>query len=829
MVDKKTPDKDLVQEAFERKHMNVEDVQNQKNKEQEAWKEVEDTREDLNKEKETWKEVADTQEDLNKEKEKVTTQQETKETLSVFSLITKTDVLIDKYKDFKRHANRYSRNKEDKWYEKAFKWQAENRIRRLENIKRFLDKYENKPWNLDQASLNRYNREIKNINDEVALFEQWRDEIVMEKTWGQTPYNIDVHTEKDANKLIKARDRVNGMLRKLDALELDLALKTELKEDLEWLQKYLEDSINWKIDAGRQPFQLKHWEDFVQLGIIDPDLYSEIIYPYSNNNKNNNNTANGTPNNGQNNAATNQEYNKNMACKPVQNYNNLDEARKKWWVMWAIDYGFQKTNMTPQQRQFWHGAWNLALIWGGIFLGIKALKSVFGIFSKDEKKRSEWWGWLAWIAWWTLVLQGLTWKNPIQAIKELFNWWDTSRRISALFGGWTSGSPTWAEITPNTPQEAITYVHGFSGVPGIFGWATIDQMKAVITKDKNWMMKINQAWYQSLIAKFKTENKPDVVNMLEKLKWVNEDDNDKHNIIHLTLEWMWITYDKLQQGWTEKFDNYAVSALARLKSINEFMVQHKYATMNIEFFRDDVKKYIANGDPSLVALEEAGLFKSWLTQKQTVASVDSEINNFNETSDVLWLKAKVALLKIPDDQKRILVASWNILSKQTNNNNNIEFKEGLDGLVYLKTYWEWTAVNVATNTMPGLTSQNIDIFFKSTMEMIKAANLTNYIKKMFRWRSIQFDKPFEITNALDLIKLNGIWDLVFKEKDKDPNLKRYNPKKYDPSYVEVIDAWWFSDLWNLSPTVNKYTNEYATYLNNLDIWKQNKKTNDLPS
>jgi hypothetical protein len=35
------------------------------------------------------------------------------------------------------------------------------------------------------------------------------------------------------------------------------------------------------------------------------------------------------------------------------------------------------------------------------------------------------------------------------------------------------------------------------------------------------------------------------------------------------------------------------------------MVQNKYEKMNIELFRDDVKKYIANGDPSLVALEEA--------------------------------------------------------------------------------------------------------------------------------------------------------------------------------------------------------------------------------
>jgi hypothetical protein len=250
--------------------------------------------------------------------------------------------------------------------------------------------------------------------------------------------------------------------------------------------------------------------------------------------------------------------------------------------------------------------------------------------------------------------------------------------------------------------------------------------------------------------------------------------------------------------------------------------------MNIELFRDDVKKYIANGDPSLVALEEAWLFKDWITKNPTVSAVDWEINNFNESNDALWLKAKVDLLKIPADQKKILVAAWNILKAQTNNNNNIEFKE-LDWNIYLKTYWEWTAINVATKTIPNLNFNNEKIFFKSTMEMIKVANLTNYIKKLFRWRANQLDKPFEITNPLDLIKLDGIWDLVFKEKNKDPNLKRYNPKKYDLSAVEVIDAGRFGDLWNLSPTLNKYTKEYAEYLNTLDIWKQDKRTNNLPT
>lgn len=810
MVDKNTPEKDPIEDLLVKTHVNVDDLEDKWDKVDvvdEAWKkEVEEAKEEI------WA-------DLDKEKEKTETQQEVKEELSVFWLITRTEVLIDKYKEFKRHAKRYSRNKEDKWYEKAFKWQVENRLRRLENIKRFLDKYEKKTWGLNEASLNRYNREINSIDNEVALFEQWRDEIVMEKTWWETPYTIDIHTYKDAKEIIKANEEVNRMLKKLDWLELDAALKTELKEELESLQRYLEASISWKIDAGTQPFQFKHYEDFRQLGFIDTNTYP-IFDNKKDNQKNNKSTNDNQPN-------YVLDANWNPCPRTITDYNNLDEAWKRWWVMWAIDYWFQKTNMTPQQRQFWHGAWNLALIWWWIFLGWKALKSVFGIFSKDKEKRKTWWWWLAWIAGGTILLQWATWKNPIQAVKELFNgWWDIQQRISSLFGWWKNWVKTWAEPWPNTPPEAIAYVHWFAGVPWIFGWMTMEQIKPLVTKDKNWIMKINQAWYASLTDVHK--NRPDIVSMLEKLKWVNEDDNDKYNIIHLTLGWMWMWYDKLQQWWTEKFDDYAVSSFARLKSINDFMVQKWYDKMNIELFRDDVKNYIANGDPSLVALEEAWLFKDWLKQKQTVGEVDWEINNFNENNDVLWLKAKVDLLTIPTDQKKILVAAWNILKTQTNNNNNIEFKEGPDGLM-LQTYWEWTPINIATKTIPNLDFNNENIFFKSTMEMIKVANLTNYIKKLFRWRANQIDKPFEITNALDLIKLDGIWDLVFKEKNKDPNIKRYNPKKYDLSAVEVIDAGRFGDLWNLSPILNKYTKEYAEYLNTLGIWKQANKADKLPT
>jgi hypothetical protein len=48
-----------------------------------------------------------------------------------------------------------------------------------------------------------------------------------------TPYQLDIHTFKDAKKLRNAYDRTNEMLRQLNALDLDVDLRKELRDELE--------------------------------------------------------------------------------------------------------------------------------------------------------------------------------------------------------------------------------------------------------------------------------------------------------------------------------------------------------------------------------------------------------------------------------------------------------------------------------------------------------------------------------------------------------------------------------------------------------------------
>jgi hypothetical protein len=68
--------------------------------------------------------------------------------------------------------------------------------------------------------------------------------------------------------------------------------------------------------------------------------------------------------------------------------------------------------------------------------------------------------------------------------------------------------------------------------------------------------------------------------------------------------------------------------------------------------------------------------------------------------------------------------------------------------------------------------------------------------------------------------------------DKDKKLPRYNPKKYGRwSDTEVIGSnrFWDWDLNKVSPVLNSNVDNYAKYLNQMDIWHQSKKTDGLPS
>jgi hypothetical protein len=98
-----TPERDLVQEVLERNQATFDDKErnNKNNANETQYKLPEDAQ-------------VKVQYELSQVKEEAQVQQEIKEELSAFALITRTELLIDKFKRIEKEANRLNNNREKK-------------------------------------------------------------------------------------------------------------------------------------------------------------------------------------------------------------------------------------------------------------------------------------------------------------------------------------------------------------------------------------------------------------------------------------------------------------------------------------------------------------------------------------------------------------------------------------------------------------------------------------------------------------------------------------------------------------------------------------------
>jgi|GEM_PF-5256385 len=95
MTPPSTPERDPIQDLLENTHISVDDVKT--NVETSAESQVQETEVEL---------------DLDQVKETTQAQQEIKEELSIFSLITRTELLIENFKRIEKEAKKLNSNKE---------------------------------------------------------------------------------------------------------------------------------------------------------------------------------------------------------------------------------------------------------------------------------------------------------------------------------------------------------------------------------------------------------------------------------------------------------------------------------------------------------------------------------------------------------------------------------------------------------------------------------------------------------------------------------------------------------------------------------------------
>ncbi|MEI6673011.1 MAG: hypothetical protein WCL02_06930 [bacterium] len=101
---------------------------------------------------------------------------------------------------------------------------------------------------------------------------------------------------------------------------------------------------------------------------------------------------------------------------------------------------------------------------------------------------------------------------------------------------------------------------------------------------------------------------------------------------------------------------------------------------------------------------------------------------------------------ITEEQKKNLIKYGNILydEKPGSSSQKVEFVEK-DTKIYLKTYGERTPIDIEKLTILGYQKESTSpIVFSGYKELLKAANLTNYMKSIFRGKSTgEKYAPFE--------------------------------------------------------------------------------------
>lgn len=794
MTPPSTPERDPIQDLLENTHISVDDVKT--NVETSAESQVQETEVEL---------------DLDQVKETTQAQQEIKEELSIFSLITRTELLIENFKRIEKEAKKLNSNKEKNWEEWIQKAQARTQIKELEDILNILKRYKKKWDSLWKDSLDRYDQELRNKDNILKQFEEQRDRIVLNQTWWSTAYEIKVNTLKDALKLTNNIDKIRKSLTAIDEELRKTELKNEMRQELLWLKIYLLSAIN-NPNSPLAPFELKHREDIQKLNVIDPSLYYLIE-------KNVNPSPQVTTQNPSidpmlisNNKLSSIPWCPNWILVPTYEASDRKQTFEQWWIKWLLRKALNYTKMTNWQKDSWTNGLFLVWIWAAIWQWWKWL------FKKKKEWEMGFW-WKAAIIWWAFFwANALTWKSLPEWIKGVTTWW--------LSLDWLKTD--WKKTDIQQTQEMETYVQ-IPVMTSLLLWNTkISDLDNKVDKDfklknydellmsyKNSSLATYQAIGKELEKMWKDDKEWKIKNWLANI-WITPE-----NYKNLDQNKTVLDYFKIYASNTTIFENYTKDKKLVLASWKE---THRDAL---------IRSWKAITNDEMKKLED-----EWILVAESVEwPIDNEV--FDPIKDdKLDLKTQVENFNIDKIAKDRLIKYWNLLYIGIPwwSQKIPEFKEA-GGFIYLKNYWEWTKIDVNNKSLIWLSdNENNTIKFDSTMEMMKVANLTNYIKSLFRWRKTWTTAddyhPFKESSITDLIdfKLNWFWDLVYINPDqKDKTKPRYNPSKYNRSDVEVSDWWWFGDLKAISPILNKNIDRYAKYLNELDIRQDWKKTNWIPS
>ena len=452
------------------------------------------------------------------------------------------------------------------------------------------------------------------------------------------------------------------------------------------------------------------------------------------------------------------------------------------WFWDVLSNIFPSIENNPRQKRAREQAGAVAALWWAIFMWYKVIKNIFS--SKSENPNKRWKAAARWAGLLALVNGDKIAKSWWQRLQDAFNRHPAEKIqfSTALFQRyWFTDTDAlkYSEMHIWAPVAVMSALHF---IP-IYELST---QKIVEYKDNEFIFNYDN--YKKYINDYNctTEQKKTILAAWEKLR----DDNS----INLWLTSLWI------KNWNQL--NWLAS-WSRTKTLAECQQIHDSWSENAEL--------VASGIHS-------ELFKQWLKAK-TPESAKQIVNEYNQNwsnnikkSDlnnliIKWMKSW--LLEINDSEKKYEL-------EDMLNDSDIDLEKRT--IKWFTNSW-WTPIE-----------------FASYKELFDAKNLTNRIKKNFKWRPTvnKHDQPFHIPS------ISVWWYIEFDDtnfweirKNETKVLKATTFAKNFPTlrnnrqfYINFLNKRWIDDL-NSTIEQNKidlsgYTILKNTWINFMDKNEANK-------
>lgn len=699
-------------------------------------------------------------------------------------------------------SSKYAKTSKERDYRRINEVEAKNRLKKLKNLERSFDDAMN--WRAKDQWLNNYlvendlkniSHELDELSDMVPQFILQRNSLINREADITPTYDMELTklNKRQLKRLLKRVKDHNKNLVALTALGNQFWQQHMRARDLSALEQYLEDVTNTKVDPTLIPFTPEHKEQYKVLLSLYSDLQGEfpvedkkIDEKTTNNEQIITGTTTNTP-------LTRENTTDNTILNTPEGIdtNKGFFSYTNEWTKWI-------QNTTERGQNFYRSFGNIALLAGGIFLGVKALRSTWRLITGKSKKENTL-GKDFWRLGWAAGLLLFTAGRP----QDLFKWGEGATSFNKILAWITGKNNKENNVQSSNSIEGVA--QAITGASLLFGSeATYGKIKDMVSPGQDGKMRIKpeirekQLAYYTDIVNNPSGKTAEEVNTAKARKEFLEQigKNDQKGIVHLALTGVGLPWSELSKPENKDipFTKQANEVISRALNIGTYMDSRGYTKTNTEVDKR-ITDYVTKGTPTLEELETEWVFEKAVNiQPEVKSKLDAQIDALTGLTDEQKKQLREALyqfyMDLPEPKKDTLI-------------------ENKDGKLVLTTYGESTPLDLDNKAISGLMQPNglYPMQFPMTKEMLRVAHLTNYINSITRnlTPTKKQNNPFYIEPGVSGVGKRIAFD----------NTERYEAWKKDTTMIS--NNWLESISRQLANDKNKEA--YAAYLNGLQYWK----------